>query len=220
MTHKQEESRSEVSLRTLLFDKEGKPLRVLSTSLGIALLAHALLGGGAAVSASTEGDGAAGPKLLEWSTEEVKAFYDPSADWNLPLLEQEEETSSPAGSGASGSGSGMTGGTTIVHSGFGWSDLLLYHLIFNRGSAYSSSGWYAGNRAYDARTGSPYKPQKYSAESFQNKPVVGSKLQPKTVNSSGAITRRSTSSSKGGIGGKSSGFGSSGSSKSSGWFGG
>lgn len=215
------QTRSAIPFTERLFTKDGKPIRVLSTSLGIALLANALIGMGPSVQASAVAEPsptaltASEPKLVEWSNEKVKAYYDPSVDWNIPMLlasgkaleETEEE-------GAAGGGSG---GTTIVNqsSGFGWSDLLLYHLIFNRGNSYSSGSWHNSRNSYYTNTGTAYKSQKYSADTFQSKPVVGSAVRPKTSNSTGSITRRSTSSSQGGIGGKSSGFSSSSSSSSS-----
>ncbi|MFX3635395.1 MAG: hypothetical protein ACE3L7_03845 [Candidatus Pristimantibacillus sp.] len=219
------QTRSAIPFAERLFNKDGKPIRVLSTSLGIALLANALIGMGPTVKASAVTEPtptaltASEPSLVEWSNEAVKAYYDPSVDWNIPMLlagggaldgsEEEEEEG-----GASGGGSG---GTTIVNhsSGFGWNDLLLYHLIFNRGNSYSSGSWHNSRNSHYTNTGAAYKTQKYSADTFQSKPVVGSAVRPKTSNSTGSITRRSTSSSQGGIGGKSSGFSSSSSSSSS-----
>ncbi|UVI30050.1 hypothetical protein [Paenibacillus spongiae] len=226
-----DEDKAGAPARAFLFNKDGKPLRVLSTSLGIALLANAFIGGGLIGEASAEpGTAAAGagePKLVEWSTEAVKAFYDPSVDWNIPLPEAgqpatEEEDDQGSGASSGGTGASTGGGTTVIqHSAFGWDDLLLYHLIFNRGSAYSSASWYSNHKAYDTRTGTAYKPRTYSADTFQNKPVVGSAVRPRTTDTTGSVTRRSTSSSKGGIGGNSSGFSSSSSGKSSfGGFGG
>ena len=219
-----------------LFSPDGKPLKVLSTSLGIALLANVLVSAGPSNSAAAETStpspsasassaAAAAPVLTEWSTEAVKAYFDPSIDWNIPLPgdeAQEEDDESTETTGAAGGSGGGGGGTTIVHtsSGFGWDDLLLYHLIFNRGSSYSSTTYYGSHPAYDARSGQAYKPASYDSESFRNKAVVGSTVRPKTSNTTGSITRRSTSSSPGSIGGKSSGFSSSGSSHSSGGFGG
>lgn len=239
----QKEKKSGPAKPLPLLAADGKPLKVLSTSLGIALLANALYAAGASHPAAAEtgapdasptasgsGAAAAGPVLAEWSTEAVKAYFDPSVDWNLPLVGEEEDEPAAAGgtaagnSGGDGSGGsgGSGGGTTIVHtsSGFGWDDLMLYHLIFNRGGSYSSGAYYGSHAAYDARSGQAYKPRSYDSEAFQNKPVVGSAVRPKTSASSGSITRRSTSSSPGGIGGKSSGFSSSGSSHSLGGFGG
>lgn len=221
----QDKQRTDSPLPLRFFNKDGKPLRVLSTSLGVALVAHALAAAAPAgtifaeaaeTPASTDE-----PKLVEWSTEEVKAYYDAALDWNLPLLADEEESEEDSGenSGSSGSGGSVsTGGihsTTVVHSGFGWDDLMLYHLIFNRGSAYSSTDWHSTHASYNARTGQAYKPASYGSGAFQNKPVSGSALSPKTSSTTGSITRRSTSSSPGGIGGKSSSLSSSSSSSSS-----
>ncbi|MCA1296279.1 hypothetical protein LBW89_25030 [Paenibacillus sp. alder61] len=202
-----------------LLTPDGKPLRVLSTSLGIALLANAFLvpAGTAEATGAASGDE---PKLVAWSTEEVKAYFDKNVDWNLPIpFEEEERKEAPAGSGDSSTGSG---GTTVINNyggygtGFGWDDMLLYHLLFNSGSNYSSSGWHKNHGGYYAGTSTPYKPRSYSSGAFQNKPVAGSVVPPKTSTSTkGSIVRRSTSSSPGGIGGKSSGLGSSSSSKSS-----
>ncbi|MBH5319976.1 hypothetical protein I6N90_19430 [Paenibacillus sp. GSMTC-2017] len=190
-----------------LFTAEGKPLRVLSTSLGVALLANAIFSTGVAASGGTTAD----PKLVSWSTEEVKAYYDPNVDWSIPLKfpledDEDEETTSSAG------------GTTVVHhynSGFGWDDLLLYHLLFNRGSSYSSSRWYSNRPAYYSNSSKPYKPKSYSSEMFQNKYVTGTSLMPRTSKSTGSVTKRSTSSSPGAIGGNSSSYSSSSSSSSS-----
>ncbi|WP_042161647.1 hypothetical protein [Paenibacillus gorillae] len=222
----------------LFFTKEGKPIRVLSTSLGIALMANALIGLAPSAHAATEttkASSAEEPALVEWSTDAVKAYYDPAVDWNIPILlaESAGEESASGGSGTVGSGSsGGSGGTTIIHSGggFGWDDLLLYHLIFNRGNSYSSGAWHNTHNSYYQGNRTAYKPNSYDSDIFQNKAVVGSAVRPKTSNKSGSITRRSTSSSPGGIGGKSSGMSSSGSGssfsssgsshKSSGGFGG
>ncbi|GIO44660.1 hypothetical protein [Paenibacillus apis] len=201
-----------------LFSSEGKPVRVLSTSLGIALLANAFLIPGEPAMAS--GSGTSEPTLVEWSSEEVKAYFDQNVDWSLPIQTEEqsgqEETS---------------GGTTIVnhyggYGGFGWDDLLLYHLLFNSGTNYSSSTWHKNNRGYYPGTTTPYTPRTYSSGSFQSKPVAGSVVPPKTsASTKGSIIRRSTSSTSGGIGGNSGSLGSSSSSKSSsgtskGFFGG
>nr|WP_051082402.1 hypothetical protein [Paenibacillus sanguinis] len=202
---------------------EGKPLRVLSTSLGIALLANAFLIPGSGVTAAGTSAGGEEPQLVAWSTEEVKQYFDKNVDWSLPLpVEEEEEgtAESAEGSSGSGSGSGTSASPVVYHSGFGWDDMLLYHLLFNSGANYSSSRWHENNRGYYAGTSTPYKPKSYSSDTFQNKQTAGSVVRPKTSTSStGSIVRRSTSSKAGGIGGKSSGLGSSsgssGSSKSS-----
>lgn len=225
------QDKKDIPLKLQLFDQEGKPLRVLSTSLGIALLANVLLLPTGVNQASAEpktSGSTTEPVLVEWSNEEVKKYFDAAVDWSIPTLASEKkaakEEEDQGGSGSTSGGS-SGGGTTVVHttSGFGWDDLLLYHLIFNRGNTYSSNSWYSNHTAYDTRSGRVYKPQSYNTSTFQNKPVSGSSVIPKTSKSSGSITKRSTSSSPGGIGGKSSGFSSSGSSsssKSSGSFGG
>jgi len=211
-------------LRVRLFTNEGKPLRVLSTSLGIALLANAMMAPAAFGEAA---QGTAGePKLVEWSSDAVKSFFDPSTDWNIPLPPAEgEQPEEDDGAGTDGGSGGSGGGSTVVYAGggFGWDDLLLYHLLFNSGGMYSSRSRYDRYPTYDPRTGRTYKPRSFDSETFRNKPTVGSAVRPpKTSSGSGSITRRSgsTSSPKGGIGGKSGGFTSSSGSKSSGGFGG
>ncbi|MCM3626509.1 hypothetical protein M3194_03890 [Paenibacillus glycanilyticus] len=222
------ENKKIAPLKNKLSSKEGIPLKVLSTSLGIALLANlaAVPVHGAASPAPTESptpavsSSSSGPKLVEWSSEAVKRYYDPAVDWNLPIPSNEELDKEEAvqGSPQVTSGGGSGGGTTIVHqsSGFGWDDLMLYHLLFNGGSSYSSQSWASSHRSYYYGSTRPYEPKSYSNGKFQNKPVVGSTVSPpKTSSSTGSVTRRSTSSSPGGIGGKSSGFSSSSSSSSS-----
>ncbi|GKU76287.1 hypothetical protein [Paenibacillus sp. L3-i20] len=198
-----------------LFTPDGKPLRVLSTSLGVALLANAIFSTG--VAATGNATSADPPKLVSWSTDEVKAYFDKNVDWSLPLpIEEEEETSSDGA------------GTTVVNhynSGFGWDDLLLYHLLFNTGSSYSSSRYYNNRPAHYSSTSKSYKPKMYTSDMFQNKYVAGSSVMPKTSTSTGSVTKRTTSSKPGAIGGKSSGLSSSSSSsskssRSSGGFGG
>lgn len=196
-----------------LFTSDGKPIRVLSTSLGIALLANAMfIPGGASASAKATGDE---PQLVSWSTDEVKAYFDKNVDWNIPYPEDEKEVEQQ------GQGVVTNNGTTVVnnyggyHSGFGWDDMLLYHMLFNSGRNYSSGGWSKSRPTYYGGTRTTYKPPTYNSEKFQNKKVPGSVVKPKTSTSStGSITRRG-SSSKNGIGGTSSGLGSSKSSKSS-----
>ncbi|NGZ76373.1 hypothetical protein [Saccharibacillus alkalitolerans] len=203
-------------------------MKVLSTSLGLALIANtALVPGGALASNAS---GSSEPKLVEWSSDEVKQYYDPTVDWSLPItpedLREEEQTAPPA-SETGGSGDG----TTVVNnyyggygSHFGWGDLMLYHFLFNNAGVYSSRGWYNNRGGYYAGTSRPYTPRSYNSGSFQNRPVSGSSVRPKTSNSTGKITRRSTSAGSGSIGGKSSGLSSSGSkssgSRSGGFFGG
>jgi hypothetical protein len=190
-----------------LFNAEGKPLRVLSTSLGIALLANALFVPGGAGASGSSGEE---PQLVSWSTEEVKAYFDKNVDWNIPYPEEGIEETVQEGTGVS-----TSNGTTVINnyggynSGFGWDDLLLYHMLFNNGSYYSSRGWYNDRPTYYGGTRTTYKPPSYNSGRFQNKPVAGSVVKPKTsTSSSGSITRRGTSSNKGGIGGTSSGLGS------------
>nr|WP_036652234.1 hypothetical protein [Paenibacillus wynnii]KGE20206.1 hypothetical protein PWYN_13350 [Paenibacillus wynnii] len=191
-----------------LFTPEGKPIRVLSTSLGIALLANALLipGTPAVASSGASGDE---PQLVSWSTEEVKAYFDKNVDWNIPYPEEGTEVVQEE------QGAVTTDGTTVInnyggyHSGFGWDDLLLYHMLFNSGSFYSSRGWYNNHPGYYAGTRNSYKPRTYDNTKFQNKPVAGSVVKPRTSTStSGSITRRGNAKT-GGVGGTSSKLGSS-----------
>ncbi|MBB6730725.1 hypothetical protein [Cohnella zeiphila] len=219
------EERPDEPAKFKFFTKDGKPLRILSTSLGIALLANAALG---SVSFAAEGDagdpGGDQPKLVEWSTEAVKAYFDPAVDWGLPDLDEMQDGEGEGSAAVTTTTSGGTGSqsSTIVvnngYSGFGWDDLLLYHLLFNRGSAYSSSSWTNSHTTYYGGTTRPYKEKSFTSDSFQNKPVAGSAVRPKTTSKTGSVTRRSSKSSTsnpGGIGGKSSTLSSSSSSRSS-----
>ncbi|MDG0813909.1 hypothetical protein [Cohnella rhizosphaerae] len=221
-----------------LLSKDSRPLRTLSTSLGIALLANAAIGPAAyAAAASPSASSAEQPQLVSWSSEEVKAYFDPAVDWNIPLAPGEDDcvqdnadnksAQTPAvpcdAAPTAGAGNAVQSGsgTVVVNnhygSGLGWDDLILYHLLFNNGASYSTSSWYNSHTTYYAGTSKPYKAKKYTADSFQSKPVVGSSVRPKSVDKSGTVTRRSSSSKPGGIGSKSSGFSSSssGSSKKS-----
>ncbi|MDP5274647.1 hypothetical protein [Chengkuizengella axinellae] len=195
---------------------KGKPLKTLSTTLGIALVANLAI----TPFVYAEGDTTGGPEptLVEWSSEDVKQYFDANMDWNIPLLiseeqplEEEQETGAEGGNQP-----------VYIHNGFGWDDLLLYHLIFNSGRSYSTKGWYDSRPVYDARTNKTYKPKAFESGTFQNKPVVNSSVRPKTVSSEGNITKRdsnkSTSTSSGSIGNKSSNLSST--SKSGGSFGG
>lgn len=216
----QREDKPEEQLKNKLFTKEGKPLRILSTSLGIALLANVALMPGAANAAGSNTSGnqpQSEPKLVKWSTEEVKQYYDPAIDWSLPIVEDDKQQEPQQQGDTQGTAGSSSGGTTVIHtsSGFGWDDLLLYHLLFNNGYAYSSRSWSSSHPTYYPNSSTRYKPKTYSSGTFQSKPVAGSAVAPKTSNSTGSITRRSTSSKPGGIGGKSSGFSSSSSSSSS-----
>lgn len=200
-----------------------KSLRVLSTSLGIVLAANLTLASQVHGESSPSPSAAASqPKLVEWSTDQVKAFYDPKMDWNIPYPGQTSGANSPQPS--SGTGQTTSGGSTVVvNNGFGWSDILLYHMLFNSGRAYSTTQWQSQNPVFDPRTNQPYQPKTFNSGTFQNKPVVNSVIRPKTTKSSGTFSTnsssKSTSASKGSIGGKSSGFGSS-SRSSGGSFGG
>lgn len=239
------DSRSQAggSRRGVFGDRKGP--KVLSTALGIALLAGSALPPGASAAAASasaspsptpSSAAAPSPVLSEWSAEAVKAFYDPALDWNLPDLEEpsEDASATPGSSGSGGGGGSVSGGgkgsgsggisggegATVVHSSFGWDDLMLYHLIWGRGGSYSSGAWGASHPAYNAATGAAYARPSYDANRFQNRPTTGSTVRPATSSDSGSITRRSTSASKGSIGGTSSGFSSSGKSSGGGGFGG
>lgn len=216
-----------------------RPLKVLSTSIGIMLVSHMLLlSAHAAESPNPSATGSS--KLVEWSSEDVKAYYDPSVDWSLPVpVLSDNKTTSPSPSPtpeAGGSSTGSGGSTTpiIVNQvtgggGFGWDDLLLYHLIFNTVSPYSSSSWGSNHRSYHYRSNTPYVTKTYQPNSFSNRsttktPTTSSGTGSFTTNksssnsTSGGTTSssKSTSTSSGSIGGKSSGFSSSSSSSSGG----
>lgn len=208
----------------------GKQLKVLSTSLGIMLAGHLLLAPG--IHAETANGTA--PQLVEWSSDEVKAYFNPSIDWNIPVpFEQKEGQASPTPSATPASGGTSNGSAPVIiqnnggfGGGFGWDDLLLYHMIFNRGSLYSSSNWVNSRPSYDYRTNTPYVPKTYSSGSFTNSPITktpttssgtGSFTTNKSSSSSSSSSNtgsssKSTSSSSGSIGGNSSGFSSSSSS--------
>lgn len=208
---------------------KGKPLKVLTTSLGLVLAANLLVMSDAHGEAATSNktDASNGPKLVAYSTEQVKKYYDPNVDWNIPLAPKDSGQNQNSGGGSTDGSGGNT--TVIVNNGgyygngFGWSDLLLYHMIFNQGRVYSTRSWDSRHNVYDVSTHQPYKPKSYSSNTFQNKPTVGSTVRPKTSNTRGSYKTRSSSksrsSSRGSIGGRSSGFSSSGRS-SGGFFGG
>lgn len=186
------------------------PMKVLSTSLGAVLVANLLFSPGLLNDRPAYAE-AAQPTLAEWSSEDVKSYFDPAVDWSLPELQDEKEAGAgTGGSGATGAAAtgaaanGAVSGTsstspTIVYrgGGFGWDDLLLYHLLFNRGGSYSSGAWHRSYPAYDTRTNQPYQPKTYSTGSFQNKQVPGSKVKPKTTVSSGTFSTKSGSKSTG-----------------------
>jgi hypothetical protein len=183
-----------------------KPMKVLSTSLGVALAAN-LLAAPAAVQADGTDTAAKEPKLVEWSSEAVKAFYDPKLDWNLVLPDEKKQetgdSQSPqqASGAAAGTGGGGAGNqTVVVHSGggfgggFGWDDLLLYHLLVGRGGSYSTSSWSQSHAVVDMQTRQAYRPKSYTSDTFQNKPVVNSTVRPpQTTASSGSFSSPSAS---------------------------
>jgi hypothetical protein len=196
---------------------KGKPLRILSTSLGIALVANMLLMSNVygATASPTPADG---PKLVEYSSEQVKKYYDPSVDWNIPVpfddkgQPKEEVQSGSSNTTIINNGGGYGGG------GIGWTDLLLFHMIFNNGGIFSSNRWNNSRPVFNPGTNRPYQAKSFTSETFQNKPTTGSSVRPKTSSSSGTFSTKSsksTSSTKGSIGGNSSGFSSSKSSGSS-----
>jgi hypothetical protein len=204
----------------------GKPLRVLSTSLGLLLAANMLLMPEAANAAGeSAANNADQPKLVEWSSDAVKAYFDPNVDWNIPYPVASNTSGSAAGGGTAVANGTGGGNTTIIREGggFGWDDLLLYHLIFNSGRSYSTSAWDSSRPVVDNRTNQPYKPKSFDSETFRNQPTAGSTVRPTTSSKSGTFTTRSkassstssstatkpSSSSPGSIGGKSSGFSSS-----------
>jgi hypothetical protein len=180
-------------------------MKVLSTSLGVALAANLL----AVPAVSAEGADAAKPqpKLVEWSTDAVKAYYDPNIDWSLVLPEQKKDDAAAQNqanaAGSTGGDTVATGGgtnTVIVNNGggygssFGWDDLLLYHLLFNSGRVYSTSSWSQSHTTVYAGSHQPYQPRSYTSGTFQNKPVAGSTVRPpQTTASSGSFsTSKST----------------------------
>lgn len=178
-----------------------KQLKVLSTSLGVALAANLLMipfGTGQAIAAQAEP-----PKLTEWSTEEVKAYFDPSADWNIPFVKEEKKVGQTGESVLSSGGTNGAAGTAgfngtgessqpivIRDGGFGWDDILLYHMIFNSGRPYSSSSWATSGKVFDTRTNKPYRAKSFSSDTFQNRPVVNSTVRPFTSKGTGSVTRR------------------------------
>jgi hypothetical protein len=227
-------------------EPKNKAPRVLSTSLGMVLAANLLLapqafGDNSAPAAPEQ------PKLVEWSTDAVKAYFDPNVDWNIPYPVKEKKDDGEGQTG--GTGSASAGGTSANSSspviinnggGFGWDDLLLYHLIFNNGRSYSSSGWSSSHPSTYYGTSQPYRPKSFNSETFRNQPVAGSTVRPKTTASSGtfntksgssstvrssgsgtssSVSSRTTSSSRGSIGSTSSSFSSSSSQSSGSSFG-
>lgn len=216
-----------------------RPLKVLSASLGVILIGQMLLL--SAHAAESPSPGAGSSKLVEWSSEDVKAYYDPSVDWSLPVPVEKSTTSpSPSQAPAAGGTAPIIVNQVSGGSGFGWDDLLLYHLIFNTVSPYSSNNWGSSHRSYYYRSNTPYVTKTYQPSTFSNKsttktPTTSSGTGTFTSNksssgnttgtsssvnssgtTSGGTTSKSTSTSSGSIGGKSSGFSSSSSSSSGG----
>jgi hypothetical protein len=140
---------------------KGKPLRILSTSLGVALVANMLLMSSAYGAETPNPTPADGPKLVEASSEQVKKFYDPNVDWNIPVPFDDKgqpvaETGAGTGAAAADGGSNNT---TVINNGggyggggIGWTELLLFHMIFNRGNAFSSNQWSNSRPVFDSRT--------------------------------------------------------------------
>jgi hypothetical protein len=188
-----------------------KPLKVLSTSLGLMLAGHLLLVPGlpaveaAAPSASSTTAAAANPKLVEWSSEDVKAYYNPAVDWSIPLPKLDSAANGGQASPSPSPGTSGGGSTTIINNtngggggfgfggGFGWDDLLLYHMIFNMGSPYSSSSWVGSRPSYDYRTNQPYTPPATTNRSFANQPAAD-KTTPRTNSRTGSFSTNKSSS--------------------------
>lgn len=224
-----------------------RPLKVLSASLTLILLGQMLIG--SAQAAETPNPNIGSSKLVEWSSEAVKAYYDPQVDWSLPLQTNKSTATlspTPTPTGNTTSGTGSTAPIIVNQvsgGGFGWDDLLLYHLIFNTVSPYSSSSWGSSHRSYYYRSNTPYVNKTYQPSSFTNrsttktpttssgtgtfttnKSATSGKTNTSGTSSSGSVSNsgstssgsKSTSSSTGSIGGKSSGFSSSSSSSSGG----
>ncbi|MBA2944099.1 hypothetical protein HZF08_38145 [Paenibacillus sp. CGMCC 1.16610] len=175
-----------------------RPLKVFSASISLVLVGQLLLL--PVNAAETPAPNTASSKLVEWSTDEVKAYFDPAVDWNLPVPPT-AGTASPSPSPTPTAGSGSTGGGTapiVVNnyggggSGFGWDDLLLYHLIFNSPSPYSSSSWGSSHRSYYYRSNTPYVTKTYQPSSFSNRSTTKA---PTTSSGTGTFTTNKSSSS-------------------------
>lgn len=174
-----------------------RPLKVFSASISLVLVGQLLLL--PAYAAETPAPNASSSKLVEWSTDEVKAYFDPAVDWNLPIPPA-AGAASPSPSPTPIAGSGTTGGSTapiIVNnygggSGFGWDDLLLYHLIFNSPSPYSSSNWGSSHRSYYYRSNTPYVTKTYQPSTFSNRSTTKA---PTTSSGTGTFTTNKSSSS-------------------------
>jgi hypothetical protein len=173
-----------------------RPLKVFSASISLVLVGQLLLL--PAYAAETPAPNTASSKLVEWSNDEVKAYFDPAVDWNLPIPPA-AGAASPSPSPTPTAGSGGSGGSTapiIVNnygggSGFGWDDLLLYHLIFNSPSPYSSSNWGSSHRSYYYRSNTPYVTKSYQPSTFSNRSTTKA---PTTSSGSGTFTTNKSSS--------------------------
>jgi hypothetical protein len=189
-----------------------KPLKVLSTSLGLMLAGHLLLVPAlpaveaAAPSASSSTAAPANPKLVEWSSEDVKAYYNPVVDWSIPLPKLDSAANGGQPTPTPSPGTSGSGSTTIINNnnsghsggfgfggGFGWDDLLLYHMIFNMGSPYSSSSWVGSRPSYDYRTNQPYTPPASTNRSFANQPAADMTT-PRTNSRTGSFSTNKSSS--------------------------
>jgi hypothetical protein len=187
-----------------------KPLKVLSTSLGLMLAGHLLLAptisAETAASPSPSSTSVSNPQLIEWSSEEVKTYYNPSVDWSIPLLKEADKkdgqpTPTPSTSGTSGGNAptiinninGGSSGGGFFGGGFGWDDLLLYHMIFNRGNSYSSNSWVNNRPSYDYKTNQPYVPQTNVNRSFSNQTTANATT-PRTNSRSGSFSTNKSSS--------------------------
>ncbi|CAN7679742.1 hypothetical protein LJR153_005378 [Paenibacillus sp. LjRoot153] len=223
-----------------------RPLKVLSASLSLILFSQMLWV--SAQAAETPSPSTSSSKLVEWSNEDVKAYYDPQVDWSLPIPPDKSLAAPSPSPSPTPSTTGSSNAPIIVNqvsgNGFGWDDLLLYHLIFNTVSPYSSSSWGNNHRSYYYRSNTPYVNKTYQPSSFTNRSTTKT---PTTSSGSGTFTSnsnksstttkgttgssvsgsnasgststsgsKSTSTSSGSIGGKSSGFSSSSSSSSGG----
>ncbi|UKS24390.1 hypothetical protein LOZ80_22510 [Paenibacillus sp. HWE-109] len=170
-----------------------RPLKVLSASLSLFIAGHLLLLPAHAAESPNPNTGAA--KLVEWSSDEVKSYFDPSTDWNIPLLSAKPAaTPTPTGTG------GTVGSTAPVivnqvsgGSGFGWDDLLLYGLIINSVSPYSSSSWGNNHRSYYYRSNTPYVTKTYQPSTFSNRSTTKT---PTTSSGTGTFTTNKSSTSK------------------------
>jgi hypothetical protein len=193
-----------------------KPVKVLSTSLGLMLAGHLLLAPtlSAEVAPSSSPSSSpsstpvstpvSSPQLVEWSSEEVKAYYNASVDWSIPLPKLEADkkegqpTPTPSVGGTSGGNTpiiinnGGSSGGGFFGGGFGWDDLLLYHMIFNRGNSYSSNSWVNNRPSYDYRTNQPYVPQTYDNRSFANQ-TKANLATPRTNSRSGSFSTNKSS---------------------------